>query len=148
MKTQRFVAFIGLGVVLLFINLSLSAKKPDHPFYIHALEDLRAARWMIEHRPGNWKQTVDEVEAVKHIDRAINLIKKAAIDDGKAITDHPALDEHPERKGRLHKAMEFLKKAREDVNKDEDNRFAERLQERALKNINEAIALTEKALMD
>jgi len=35
---------------------------------------------MIEHRPGNWQQTVDEVEAVHRIDAAIGEIKKASIE--------------------------------------------------------------------
>ena len=45
---------------------------------------------MIEHRPGNWAQQNDEVEAVHHIDAAIGEIKKASIDDGKNLADHPA----------------------------------------------------------
>src|ERR1700734_745230 len=53
-----------------------------HPYYLHALSDLRAARWMIEHRPGNWAQTQDEIEAVHRIDAAIGEIKKASIEDG------------------------------------------------------------------
>ena len=146
MKTQKLMPFFGLGIILLFTQFNASLMKPEHPYYLHALSDLRAARWMIEHRPGNWQTTVDEVEAVKRIDEAINEIKKASIDDGKDINDHPKVDEHPDHVGRLHAAAEFLKKAREDVNKDEDNRFAQGLQDRALKHINEAIKLTEKAI--
>jgi hypothetical protein len=146
MKTQKMLTMLGVGIFLVFIQFSASASKPDHPHYLHALSDLRAARWMIEHRPGNWQQTMDEVEAVKRIDEAINEIKKAAIDDGKDINDHVRMDEHPDHFGRLHDAVDFLKKAREDVNKDEDNGFAQGLQSRALKHINEAIRLTEKAI--
>jgi tetratricopeptide (TPR) repeat protein len=120
--------------------------KPQHPYYLHALSDLRAARWMLEHRPGNWQQTTDEVEAVKRIDEAINEIKKASIDDGKDINDHPKVDEVPDHAGRLHKAKDFIIKAREDVNKDEDNAFAQGLKKRALEHINEALRLTEKAI--
>ena len=143
---QKLLLLIGLGITLVFIQFNVSGQKPRHPHYLHALSDLRAARWMIEHRPGDWRQTVDEVEAVKRIDEAINEIKKASIDDGKDINDNPKVDEHPDHPGRLHAAEEFLKKAREDVNKDEDNRFAQSLQDRALKHINEAIKLTEKAI--
>src|ERR1700728_3365878 len=67
-----------------------------HPAYLHALSDLRAARWLIEHHPGDWAQTSDEVEAVRQIDAAINDIRKAAIDDGKNLGDHPRVDEHPD----------------------------------------------------
>ena len=96
-------------------TVNVERPRGEHPYYLHALSDLRAARWMIEHRPGNWVQTNDEVEAVHHIDAAINEIKKASIDDGKNLADHPAVDEHNEHNGRLHVSVDYLKKARQDV---------------------------------
>ena len=123
-----------------------NANDGAHPYYLHALSDLRAARWMIEHRPGNWEQTVDEIEAVRQIDAAINEIKKASIEDGKDINDHPKVDEHPDRVGRLHDAVDFLKKARQDISHDEDNAFAQGLQNRAYLHIDEAINSVKKAI--
>jgi tetratricopeptide (TPR) repeat protein len=146
MKTQKLIPFFILGTILIFALSGASAMKPDHPHYLYALSDLRAARWMIEHRPGDWQRSVDEVAAVKSIDEAISEIKKAAIDDGKNVNDHPKVDENPNHVGRLHAAVEYLKKAHKDVNKDEDNKFAQGLQSRALEHINEAIRLTEKAI--
>jgi len=125
---------------------SANATYGDHPYYLHALSDLRAARWMIEHRPGNWVQTVDEVEAVHRIDAAIGEIKKASIEDGKNIEDHPPVDEHPDHVGRLHDALDFLRKARQDISHDEDNRFAQGLQARAYGHIDGAIAAVKKAI--
>jgi hypothetical protein len=110
-----------------------------HPAYLHALSDLRAARWQIEHRPGDWAQTADEVEAVHRIDAAINAIKKAAFDDGKNINDHPQLDEHPDHRGRIHEALRFLNKARSDIAREEDNAFAQGLRDRAIGHIDGAI---------
>jgi hypothetical protein len=118
----------------------------DHPYYLHALSDLRAARWMIQHRPGDWAQTVDEVEAVRRIDAAIGEIKKASIEDGKNLEDHPPVDEHPDHFGRLHAALDFLRKARQDISHDEDNRFAQGLQARAYGHIDGAIAAVKKAI--
>jgi hypothetical protein len=118
----------------------------EHPYYLHALSDLRAARWMIEHRPGNWAQTVDEVEAVRRIDAAIGEIKKAAIDDRKNLEDHPAVDERNDHDGRLHVALDFLRKARQDISHDEDNRFAQGLQLRAYEHIDGAIGAVKKAI--
>ena len=149
MKTQTLLAMIGCGLIFLFPQLNASAQLIiAHPHYLPALSDLRAARWMIEHRPGNWQKTVDEIEAVKRIDEAINEIKKAAIDDEKNLNDHPNVDEHPEHMGRLHVTVFFLKKAQADVNQEEDNIFANGLKDRALKHIAEAIRLTEKAIHD
>src|SRR5271168_4507728 len=91
------------------------AQAPErHPAYLHALSDLRAARWLIEHRPGDWAQTADEGESVRQIDAAIGDIKKAAFDDGKNTNDRPPVDEHPDHRGRIHEALQFMRKARAD----------------------------------
>src|SRR6201996_8176996 len=100
-----FAACAVLFFSFVFVSRA-SAHETDgpHPYYLHALSDLRAARWMIEHRPGNWAQTQDEIEAVHRIDAAIGEIKKASIEDGKDLADHPHVDERPDRSGRLHAA--------------------------------------------
>jgi hypothetical protein len=113
-----------------------------HPAYLHALSDLRAARWLIEHRPGDWAQTADETESVRQIDAAINDIKKAAFDDGKNTNDHPPLDEHPDHRGRIHEALQVLNKARADIAREEDNAFADGLRDRAIGHIDAAIRAT------
>ncbi|HLZ87503.1 MAG TPA: hypothetical protein VKQ52_09695 [Puia sp.] len=127
-------------------NAGVNATYDQHPYYLHALSDLRAARWMIQHRPGDWAQTVDEVEAVRRIDAAIGEIKKAAIEDGKNLEDHPPVDERPDHFGRLHAALDFLRKARQDISHDEDNRFAQGLQARAYMHIDGAINAVKKAI--
>jgi hypothetical protein len=119
-----------------------------HPAYLHALSDLRAARWLIEHRPGDWAQTNDEVEAVHRIDAAINEIKAASIDDGKNLNDHPPVDEAPEHRGRIRAALEYLRKARADVAQPENNGFANGLQARAIQHIDGAIQAARKVFRD
>jgi hypothetical protein len=115
---------------------------PAHPAYLHALSDLRAARWLIEHRPGDWAQTNDEVEAVRQIDAAINDIKQAAIDDGKNINERPAADAHYDNRGRIHEALRLLRQARADVAREEDNGYAHGLRNRAVGHIDGAIGAT------
>jgi len=44
---------IALAVVVIMTLASCLSLPNNHPAYLHALEDLRAARWMIEHRPGD-----------------------------------------------------------------------------------------------
>ena len=144
------ISQLFFGLAILFTSCA-SARPvphggPDHPYYLHALSDLRAARWMIQHRPGDWAQTVDEVEAVRRIDAAIGEIKHASIEDGKNLEDHPPVDELPQRPGRLHAALDFLRKARQDISHDEDNRFAQGLQMRAYDHIDGAIGAVKKAL--
>jgi hypothetical protein len=118
----------------------VAAPPPErHPAYLHALSDLRAARWLIEHHPGDWAQTSDEVEAVRQIDAAINDIKKAAFNDGKNPNDRPPVDENPDHRGRIHEALQFLNKARSDISHEEDNAFANGLRDRAIGHIDGAI---------
>ncbi len=151
MKAQKVVSLFFIS--FLFCNLlQFSGCKvtvvpqEKHPAYLHALADLRSARWLIEHRPGDWQQTISEMNAVKEINAAINDIKKAAVDDGKDINSHPQVDENPDHIGRLHDAVEFLRKAESDVTKEEDNAAAEGLKERSARHISEAIKLTQMAM--
>ena len=148
---KRLLFAKALGCMLLFSSFSIAAiagPSPfqQHPYYLHALSDLRAARWMIEHRPGNWVQTNDEITAINQIDAAIGEIKKASIEDGKDINDHPMVDERNDHHGRLHEANDFLRKARKDISHDEDNAFAQGLQARAYMHIDAAIDAVKRAL--
>src|SRR5580658_7497828 len=150
MKVQRLFCVCAVLFLVVSGTTRVSAAGSvnafDHPYYLHALSDLRAARWMIEHRPGNWVQTQDEIEAVRRIDAAINEIKKASIEDGKNLEDHPPVDELADHNGRLHKALEFLRKARQDISHDEDNAFAQGLQARAYGHIDAAIGAVKRAI--
>jgi hypothetical protein len=112
------------------------------------LSDLRAARWCIEHRPGDWAQSADEQESVRQIDAAIGDIKQAALDDGKNIADHPPVDEHPDHRGRIHEAVKFLEKARADIAREEDNGYANGLRDRAIGHIDGAIHAARRVFRD
>ena len=152
MKHAHLASRFACAIFALVLGIAAQAKPVnpapvfDHPYYLHALSDLRAARWMIEHRPGNWIQTDDEIAAVKQIDAAISEIKKASIDDGKDIAYHPHVDEHPDHGGRLHDALDFLRKSRQDISHDEDNAFAQGLQMRAYDHIDHAISAVKHAI--
>ncbi len=88
----------------------------------------------------------DEHDAIVEIDRAIKEIKEAAIDDGKNLEDHPAVDAREPRDGRLHKALAALRAARSDVEKEEDNAYANGLRARAIHHVDEAVRFTEAGI--
>ncbi len=127
----------------LVANADLPGK---HPAYLHALSDLRAARWMLEHRPGGAAVSGEEDVAITEIDQAIGEIRKAAVDDGKDIHDHPAVDVPSDNPGRLHRALELLHKVRQDVSHEEDDPLTRGLRDRALGHIHAAIVATKTAL--
>ena len=79
---------------------------------------------------------------------AIGEIKRAAIDDGKDIHDHPAADLPADRPGRLHKALDLLRKVHADLNREEDDPMTRGLKDRALRHVDEALHATERALGD
>ena len=140
-NVHRLLVAVGLMTIA-----TMAFAQEEHPAYLHALSDLRAARWLLEHVPGNWVRTTDEVNAVQKIDDAIDEIRKASIDDGKDIKDHPAVDERPDRPGRLHDAVEYLRKARADIEREEDAGRIRGLRNRAAAHIEGAIRFTEAAI--
>jgi hypothetical protein len=119
-----------------------------HPAYLRAISDLRAARWLIEHRPGDWLQVADEQESVHRIDAAINEIKAAAFDDGKNLNEHPPVDERPDHRGRIREALQYLRKARADISREDDNAYASGLRDRAIGHIDGAIASARRVFQD
>ena len=138
-----------LGGLLALVSLGANADLPGkHPYYLHALSDLRAARWMLEHRPGDAAVSGKEDVAITEIDAAIGEIKRAAIDDGKDLHDHPAIDAPNDRPGRLHKALELLRKVHSDVAREEDDPMVKGLRNRAVGHIDGAIPATEGAVKD
>jgi hypothetical protein len=123
-----------------------NAKDVDHPAYLHALTDLRAARSFLQ-KPAGTAVTWDEQQAIGQIDGAIKDIKDAAIDDGKDLGDHPPVDV-ADWGGRLAKAKELLAAAKRDVSGDEDNDFAKGLRKRALEHIARAQKAVEEGIAD
>jgi hypothetical protein len=137
------------GLLLAVLPFAANADMPGkHPAYLHALSDLRAARWMLSHRPGDPAVSSQEDVAITEIDKAIGEIKKASIDDGKNLEDHPPVQGINDRPGRLHKALELLHKVHGDVAREEDDPFTKGLRDRAIMHIDEAAHATEHAIGD
>jgi hypothetical protein len=147
----KYRKWLGMSGLLVFLALPFAANADlpgKHPAYLHALGDLRTARWMIEHRPGDAAVSEHEDMAIMEIDKAIGEIKHAAIDDGKDIHDHPPMDVAPDRPGRLHKALELLRKVHSDVAREEDDPATRGLRDRAVGHIDAAIHQTERTIFD
>jgi len=118
-----------------------------HPGYLHALTDMRTARWLLSHQPGDAKVYGGEDVAITELNAAIGEIKKASIDDGKDLNDHPAVDVS-EHGSRLLRAIETLKKAHADIDKEEDNPEVRELRHHALEHLDKAIKAAEQAHAD
>jgi hypothetical protein len=119
-----------------------------HPAYLHALTDLRDARWNLEHRPGDAAVSGQEDVAITEIDRAIAEARKAAGEDGKNLADHPHEDAKVDHAGHLHRAQDLLHKAHDDVHAEEDNPETRELRNRVDGHIDLALRATEHAIRD
>jgi hypothetical protein len=139
---------LAAATLLLFApghSSATPAPPREHPAYLHALTDLRHARAHLQ-RPDGGELKEQEKKAIREIDDAINEIKKASIDDGKDLNDHPPVDAKMDWRGRLHRALELVNKAHNDVAQEEDNSFAQGLQQRALEHIDKAHHHIEEAI--
>ncbi len=118
-----------------------------HPRYLSAITDLRYARALL-YRP-DWREVMrDQRGAVDAIDHAIAEAKRAAIDDGKNIDDHPPVDARMGWEGRFRKSMELLDSALRDLSTEEDNRAASQWRGVARDDVQRARAMVEKAMRD
>jgi hypothetical protein len=120
----------------------------DHPGYLHALTDLNAARWNLQHRPGDVAVSLQEDRAISEIDRAIGEVKKAAHEDGKDMEERPHEDADLDRPGRLHRAVDLLEKVHGDLDREEDNPQARGPKHRAIDHVDRAIEATRHAIRD
>ena len=74
----------------------------------------------------------DENRAIREIDAAIHEIKKASIDDGKNVEDHPPVDAAMVGVAACRSALELGRDRARRRQQEEDNGFAQRPQERAI----------------
>jgi hypothetical protein len=150
MKSKNVRAIHG-SICLLVLLLAGCVSQPPphrHPAYLHAVSDLRTARWMLANRPGGAAVTAHENAAIVEIDHAINELNRAAINDGKNINNRPPADAPADYRGRLHKAADLLRTVRSDTYREEDNPSSVGLRDRALGHIDAALRETERAIHD
>ena len=143
--TSKVLSMASVLTVFLALSTSSVFAQNKHPGYLHALADLRFARAHLEtsHDKALGEQ---EGKAIREIDDALGDIKKAGIDDGKDLNDHPPIDAKLDAPGRRHRALELIDQAHSDVSREEDNRFAQGLQQRAMGHIDKAHDHVEEAI--
>ncbi len=133
-RTTACKAACALAVVL---ALPLAVMAQRHPGYLHALNDLRFARALLEH--GDWGRVgPDRERAMAEIDRAIEEVRRAAADDGRNPNMMPRIEPGWQPGDRLRRAEEALGRARESISREEDNPAAREMRNRAFRHIEEA----------
>jgi hypothetical protein len=119
-----------------------------HPKYLHAMSDLRMAYWLISHHEQNEPfARPEETHALKEIARAYQDLKDASIIDEKDINEQPPADMNfYDHRGRLHRALDLLHEARNDVSGEEEDPDARGFRHGALRDIDKAIRATNTAI--
>ncbi len=141
------VAAIGIALLPALAPAAASADIPGpHPAYVHALHDLRYARFLIE-RPSAPNVEFNENAATREIDRAIFEVTRASYDDGKNVFAPAATDVDLDRHGRLLRALELLRGAHRDLADNvESDGAAAGWRDAAFRHVDAAAAFTRRAL--
>lgn len=135
------------AAALAFAALSFADTPGRHPRYIHARSDLRVALLML--RVQDEPNVMHRVhQADWEIDQAIREIDHAAVIDRKDVYDNPPIDRGLDRRGRIHKALELVQAARNDIGREEDNPSAIGWRDAAYRHIDRAIDELHRAIRD
>ncbi|GEM_PF-1401024 len=131
-----------LSLFLLILSAScrvvVKTDAENHPAYLHALSDLRMARAYLDKLTPDEQLNSFETAAIGEINGAIKEIKDAAIDDGKNPAEHEAIDAKLTKTDRYTKALELLYKVYADINREDDNAFANELKKKAVQHVEKA----------
>jgi hypothetical protein len=145
MKTLLLGATLALP---LFVSSPAMADEAGrHPHYIHALSDLRAAQWQIDHRrPEDGEVREDEQVSSDEVALAIRSVTEAAARDGKDLGFQPPPDAPMAYGGRLRAAIDLLRAAHDDLAMPEDDPVARAQQHAALLRIDASLHAAQRAV--
>lgn len=143
-KSQVLLSLLVGSIVVSPVASQAQVPGP-HPAYLHALSDLRMARAYLGEGWGWNAVQREDNHAIAEIDAAIREIRRAAIDDGKDLRDHPPIDTHVGWHDRFARANELLGRAHHDLEHAEDVPQARGLRDRALLHIDEAHNTVDRA---
>lgn len=145
--SQSIPRILAVAAVAAALAIPYAAKADlpgRHPGYLHALTDLRTARWLMARQPGDRNVYADEDVGITEVNAAIQELKRASFEDDKDLHDHAASDtlEHG---SRLLRAIEALTQARNDIAQEEDNPEVRALRNRAFEHIDNALHSAKRA---
>jgi hypothetical protein len=147
MKTMVLrAALMSAGILTVAAPATMQAQVPGpHPAYLHALSDLRAARHYLADGWAWGPVKHDDDMAIHAIDKAIDEIKHASIDDGKGLNDPFPIDRSLSPHDRFRKANELLASAHHDLDHAEDVPWSRELRNRAILHIDQAHGIVDNA---
>lgn len=145
MRILKLLPSAALALLALLVLAPAPAANAQEPAYLHALSDLRSARAYLKYddRP-QWAG--HRARAIEQIDKAINDVKVAAMDDGKNPWHTPPPQSGGNDGWPIHSAYNLLKEALHDVDHGQDRPENHGLRDRAFEHITAAIDALHPAL--
>jgi len=145
MRILKLIPSAALALLALVLLAPVTSAHAQGPAYLHALSDLRSARAYLQYdnRP---QYAGHRARAIEQIDKAINDIKVAAMDDGKNPWHTPPPQSGGNDGWPIHSAYNLLKEAKGDVDHGQDIPQNHGLRERAFEHIQAAIEALHPAL--
>ena len=137
-----------LGASLALAIPQASRAQDRHPHYLRAMSDVSVAYRLIQRQGGDPPTRREEQRAIVAVEYAFSTLQNAATVVRKDPADQPPADDENtyDHRGRLHRALDLLRDARDQADLEEDDRDARPLQNRALRQIDAAIDATEAAI--
>lgn len=144
---KKIVLAAALALPLFGSTLALADEPGRHAHYIHALSDLRAAQWQIDHRrPEDGEVREDEQVSSDEVAIAIRAVSDAAYREGKDLGFQPPPDAPMAYDGRLHAAIDLLRAAHNDLAMPEDDPVARGQQRSAVLRVDAALHAAQRAV--
>ena len=144
---KKIVLGAAFALSLLASTWAAADEAGRHPHYIHALSDLRAAQWQIDHRrPEDGEVREDEQVASDETSIAIRAVTDAAVREGKDLGFQPPPDAPLAYGGRMHAAVDLLRAAHADLAMPEDDPVARGQQHAALLRVDAALHAAQRAI--
>jgi hypothetical protein len=145
--TRTIAATLALGAGLIAAQPAMADVPGVHPGYVHALNDLRYARALLQF-PAEWNVTGHERAATSYVNRAFGDVRQAGIDDGKDVFAPMPVDANLSHRDRLARALVAIQSAHRDINGWETNGAAAGARNAADGDLNAADAQVRAALRD
>lgn len=147
MKLHNIAAAL-IGIAAVFAPAALNADTPgQHPAYLHARSDLRAAQFLLRVREEP-NVTRNLMAADQEVEAAIREVDRAAFVDHKDLDDHPHAQGNFDRRGRFGRIVQLLREARSDLGREEDNGRARGWRDEAYRHIDRALEHMHRAAVD
>ena len=145
MKVSKILLLSLLLCLLSGVSTTASAQ-PRHAAFLHALSDLKLMRAYLSKPTPDGRIDNDQAAALAEIDAAIQEINQASIDDGRNPNARVPADATLPPADRWRHAREAGDAAWHDLDREEDNDFANGLKHRAMGHIEKANHIVDRII--